>query len=104
MKTISIFACWLAAVAVVQADPDDVNTRRATVVQPAQVQPQVAPRISRNVSPRSSGNRAAQPAQVQTQAGTTINRNLSQRFYGNRNLANDKIVGRRNVVGTGNVN
>src|SRR3954453_17024443 len=57
MKSISVFVCWLAAVAVVRADPDDVRIVRTKPVQPAQVQRQVAPKFNRSISPRFYGNR-----------------------------------------------
>src|SRR5690242_9406182 len=41
VKPISVFACWLAAIAVVQADPDDLNVRRARVARPVQAQPRL---------------------------------------------------------------
>src|SRR5690349_17166238 len=61
MKTVSVFVYCLVAVAVAQADPNDVYTRHAKAVQPAQVQPQVAPKVNHNtVVRRSYGQRYLQ--------------------------------------------
>jgi hypothetical protein len=77
MKTPFVFVCCLAAVAVVQADPNDPNIPRAKAVQSVQVQPQAPAKINHNT--------------------------VGRRFYGQRYLSHDNALARPNAVVTGNV-